>query len=330
VDLPETRPTVLHQSGISALRVCPRKYYNSQVLGLEQREVSDALKDGQALHKALESAAGEPDLDSQRMAAFAQVAADLGVGRIQPLNAARVRAMLVGYFARWGKLQTWAKEYTVEGPIPGVEGMTFTGRIDRVVQVPGGFAVVDYKTASKVDGSYLESLQRQLQGPLYAHYLEQERGMEVVEIVYDLIIKPPSGMVPKMIDVDHDNEVPGSHQMKSGPAKGKWRESRRENMDEFERRLQGLYQDRLDEMILRPSLLITREHRADALNELTLAAREVLWRLDTGNWGENRRACEGTFYPCPFRQLCYSRYSPLVMQNEYRRREETLDTAEEI
>ena len=308
----ETRPTILYFTGISDLRYCPQRYYANQVLRIEPAVVSDALTDGRTFHGALEAASKKFEPEAQRCAAFGQVRADQDAGRIQPINAARVRAMLSGYFAKWGRLTwtTWAREYRVEGPIPGVEGLTFAGVIDRIVTVPGGFAIVDYKTTSKVDASYLEGLNRRLQGPLYAHYFESEQGQEVVEIVYDLVVKPSSNFAPKKIT--------------SGPRKGD-----RETMAEFEDRLQKVYRERLDEMVLRPTMSITREHRDRALVELIRAAEEVLWRLDTGNWGENRGGCEGTFYPCPYRQLCYSGFSPLVIQNYYRTREDnSLDNGE--
>lgn len=308
----ETRPTTLHFSGISDLRSCPERYYANQVLRIEPKVVSDALKDGKLFHHALETAARETDREAQRLAAFGQVKADLKAGRCQPINAARVRAMLTGYFRKWGGMtwQTWAREYPVSGPIPGIEGLTYEGTIDRVIQVQGGFAVVDYKTAGKVDDSYLEALARRLQGPLYAWYLEQDQGVEVVEIIYDLVVKPSGNFKPSKI--------------KSGPRKGE-----RETMAEFEDRMQAVYQEHLDEMLFRPALDLTREHREEALRILADTAREVLWRLDTGNWCENRDACEGGIksWPCPYRQACYSRFNPVVIEQHYRKK--TVDTGEE-
>jgi hypothetical protein len=324
--LAETRPTTLSQSGIANLRSCARRYYNAQILRLERREVSESQRDGKGLHRALEAAAGRHLPEEQRQAAFQQVGIDLDAGRLRPLNAARIRAMIGGYFRQWGKLQTWAREYPLSGPIPGISELTFVGKVDRIIQTPGGFAILDYKTVERLSPTYLESLQRMLQGPLYAHYLEQEQGMEVTEVIYDLIVRPPSGMAPRNDKFYSDSAVPGSRQLKSGKNSGKWLLERKETMDEFEGRLHALYRDKPEEMILRPLVCITRENRAEALHELTLAAREVLWRLDTGNWGENRRECEGAFYPCPYRQLCYSRYNPVVVENEYTSRGEALDS----
>jgi len=66
------------------------------------------------------------------------------------------------------------------------------GKRDAVRELPTGMLqLVEHKTASKVDGGYLDKLWSDAQITGYARACELEHGIQCRSVLYDVIVKPP-------------------------------------------------------------------------------------------------------------------------------------------
>jgi hypothetical protein len=282
-------------------------------MSIEPVKKPAALKLGSAVHRALETAAlALPD--RRREDAFEAIS----LYDLDPLDAARARAMVLGYLDHHGGIpgETYAVELEIGGPIPDSPVM-FAGRIDRVLVENNRLYILDYKTTSRYNEALIDDLENSLQGALYAEYLSRVASLPVGGVIYDIIEKPL--LTPKKVTRYTETPEPDSKQMTRGKHKGLWKSTSRETMPEFEARLQDHYLD--GDYIHRPTVIVTQEMRQAAMHQLTLAAQEVEWRIENNNWAENRGNCTGAFgWPCFYRSLCMSGLSPVVLENEYQRK----------
>jgi ATP-dependent helicase/DNAse subunit B len=83
---------------------------------------------------------------------------------------------------------SWPVEFSeaeVEVTLPLIEGVTMTGRVDRIDHVGGSDCVViDYKAKGKAGMKRLVESETALQGPLYALALRRKFGLNTVAMVY--------------------------------------------------------------------------------------------------------------------------------------------------
>jgi len=108
-------------------------------------------------------------------------------------------AMMTGYAARYPSedFEVVALEKTFEGviinPATGAPSRSFTiaGKIDGLVRMraTGEHYLLEHKTASQVDGDYLEKLWTDLQVTLYSHYIEQTLGIRIAGVIYNVLVK---------------------------------------------------------------------------------------------------------------------------------------------
>ena len=63
------------------------------------------------------------------------------------------------------------------------------GKVDGLVRVGNEHFVLEHKTASSLDGGYLERLWTDFQITLYAYYLEQALCIRITGVLYNLLLK---------------------------------------------------------------------------------------------------------------------------------------------
>lgn len=85
--------TRITQSALKIYRSCPRKYQLRNVLGIRSRKVAEPLRRGKSVHAAIESLRKTGSLD---------LAID-SLDKTDAYRFEREKAMLLGYFACWGK-----------------------------------------------------------------------------------------------------------------------------------------------------------------------------------------------------------------------------------
>lgn len=184
---------VLTFSRIKARKNCPMAEHIRYDLELVPRNKKKSLGLGSAVHLGLETddidkAVGYFDgvfPDSQ------EEANELEVQR------ATVRAMLTGYFDRFGK---WGKEtirelsfdIPIRNPKTGAVSRSFRlqGKIDAITVIDGKTWLVEYKTASQINKGYFERVSLDEQITLYMYAYRETFGVKPEGVIYRVLKKP--------------------------------------------------------------------------------------------------------------------------------------------
>ncbi len=151
---------------------------------------------GTVIHQSLEVWHSTRDLDAALDAvdrAYPNRAAEADQKREWHL----ATAMMEGYAARYAHeaFEVVALEKTFEGkivnPATGASSRSFilAGKVDGVVQIGDEHYLLEHKTASQVDGDYLERLWTDFQIVLYSRYVEQTLGTPLAGVLYNVLVK---------------------------------------------------------------------------------------------------------------------------------------------
>ena len=106
-------------------------------------------------------------------------------------------AMMKGYADRYAEeeFEVVALEKTFEGkivnPATGASSRSFilAGKVDGIVRIGDEHYLLEHKTASQLDGSYLERLWTDFQIVLYSRYIEQTLGIRLAGVLYNVLVK---------------------------------------------------------------------------------------------------------------------------------------------
>ena len=149
-DEPPAAQRTLSNSVLMAYLACPRRFFLSRVLGLEEPPSPPRLV-GLAVHAILEAhhSAGAPADPETFVEEF--VRGEAGE-RITPVELRLITREVLELYAAYlesgvgelGETLATEKKWRFD-----LEGLPFTARIDRLVRVDGGFLLVDYKTGGK-------------------------------------------------------------------------------------------------------------------------------------------------------------------------------------
>ena len=236
----------------------------------------------------------------------------------QALVAAKLRALLRGYDARWGvpEFEVLSVEETVSSdlynPTTQAKSRTFkiAGKLDMVVLRDGKRVLFDHKSSSEdikdPAGPYWKQLVIEAQPSHYA-LLEWLNGRKVDEIVWDVIHKPD--IRPKQISKKDREWTQRSKFYFGFPVSG---ESLVE-MEKTERETLEMYEYRLahDCITERPQHYFQRRTvpRMDSevhehAVELWDWSQEVITARRTGRHGKNAGNCMNYSRPCVFLGVC--------------------------
>ncbi len=202
-------------------------------------------------------------------------------------------AMITGYAGRYPaeEFEVLALERTFEGeivnPATGARSRSFVlaGKVDGLVRLGNERYVLEHKTASALDGSYLERLWTDFQITLYACYLEQALDIRIAGVLYNVLVK------------------------------ARLKQRRTESAAQFEERLVVKYTQ--PAMFHREMLLLSRDQFAVLRAELWELTQAFLDARRRNIWYQNTAFCFHHFRPCPYFALCRSGDSPNVVDNFY-------------
>lgn len=241
------------------------------------------------------------------------------------------RAMMTGYAARYPEedFKVLALEKPFQGPIvnpaSGAVSRTFTlaGKVDGIVKQDGQFFLLEHKTASGIDGSYLERLWTDFQITLYTWYVEETLRIPVAGIIYNILAK--AKLQQGKGETEQEFEARRAELLaKSKTGKSSAKRKMPESDEDFQARLVEKYRD--PEMFHRELLYLSREQYEPLRAELWELTQSFLDARRRGVFYQNTSFCFHYNRPCPYFPLCASNNNPIVRENFY----ETQDPHEEL
>ena len=184
---------VLTFSRIKARKNCPMAEHIRYDLELVPRNKKKSLGLGSAVHLGLET----DDID-KAVGYFDGVFPDSQEEANElEIQRATVKAMLTGYFNRFGKWgEDTKREVTFDLPIrnpkTGAISRSFRlqGKIDAIATIDGKPWIVEYKTASQINQGYFERVELDEQITLYMYACREAFGIKPVGVVYRVLKKP--------------------------------------------------------------------------------------------------------------------------------------------
>jgi len=205
------------------------------------------------------------------------------------------RAMMAGYANRYPaeEFEVLVLEHTFEGEIvnPATRARSrsfvLAGKVDGLVRIGDEHYVLEHKTASAIDGGYLERLWTDFQITLYAYYLEQALSIRITGVLYNVLVK------------------------------ARLKQRRTESEAEFEKRLAGKYAQ--PAMFHRELLYLSRDQFTVLRAELWELTQAFLDARRRNTWYQNTAFCFHHYRPCAYFALCRSGDSRNVIDNFYQR-----------
>ena len=233
-------------------------------------------------------------------------------------------AMMRAYAARYATddFEIVALEKAFEGPIvnpvTGAASRTFVlaGKVDGIVRIGGEHFILEHKTASQLDGDYLEKLWTDFQITIYAHYIEQTMGIAITGILYNVLVKAKLHQ-GKGETEEEFQERRAELLAKSKTGKTTAKRKLPESDEEFQQRLAEKYGD--PEMFHREMLYLSRDRFEILRSELWELTQAFLDARRRGTFYQNTSFCFNYQRPCAYFPLCRANGNPNVIENFYQR-----------
>jgi len=310
---------------MSKFRDCHRSYYWRYVRNLVPMESHRSLRLGTVVHDCLQLWHSGESFKSVEMRLFktyyghdprSSESADWHVAY----------AMMKGYSKRYEEEQFEVippLEVGFEGPVfnpaTGAKSKSFSmaGKIDGIIRMKdtGELFILEHKTASTIDGGYIERLWIDTQIYVYALYASIALGHKISGIIYNILAKA------KLQQGFGETEEEYKARCKDLIAKSKsGKTSAKRKMPE----LDDDFQSRLCEWYSRPEafhrevILADRSQLDETRKEIWDVTQEILLAHKAKGFGKNPSHCFRYNRPCPYFALCKSGGSPAVVDNLYR------------
>ena len=316
--------TLLTYSALNTFRNCPRKYKNRYLDNLRPRERAEALSFGSVIHTAIELWYRSPDAESRLPDVLAYID-DAFENRVVDSNLMvqwhLATAMIRGYAERYAteefEVVEVEKEFVgeIRNPDTGRQSQTFriAGKVDGIVRCHDGLYLLEHKTASTVDASYLDKLWTDTQIALYCYYL-RELGYPIVGVIYNVLLKSRlkqgKGETQAEYEVRHA-ELAAKN--KSGKSTAK--RQMPETDDEFQSRLTEWYSR--PEAFHREFIYLSEDRLAMLQDEVWEITQQYLDARRRGKWLLNTSNCFSYQRPCEYLAYCQSGFNPNVADNLY-------------
>jgi hypothetical protein len=316
--------TLLTYSTLNTFRNCPRKYKNRYLDNLRPRERAEALSFGSVIHTAIELWYRSQDTESRLPDVLAYID-DAFENRVVDSNLMvqwhLATAMIRGYEERYAtedfEIVEIEKEFVgeIRNPDTGRQSQTFriAGKVDGIVRCHDGLYLLEHKTASTVDASYLDKLWTDTQIALYCHYL-RELGYPIVGVIYNVLLKSRlkqgKGETQEEYEVRHAELVAKN---KSGKSTAK--RQMPETDDEFQSRLTEWYSR--PEAFHREFIYLSEDRLAMLQDEVWEITQQYLDARRRGKWLLNTSNCFSYQRPCEYLAYCQSGFNPNVADNLY-------------
>ncbi len=316
--------TLLTYSALNTFRNCPRKYKNRYLDNLRPRERAEALSFGSVIHTAIELWYRSSNTESRLRDVLAYID-DAFENRLVDANLMvqwhLATAMIRGYAERYGteefEIVEVEKEFVgeIRNPDTGRQSQTFriAGKVDGIVRCHDGLYLLEHKTASTVDASYLDKLWTDTQIALYCYYL-RELGYPIVGVIYNVLLKSRlkqgKGETQEEYEVRHA-ELAAKN--KSGKSTAKRQMS--ETDDEFQSRLTEWYSR--PDAFHREFIYLSEDRLAMLQDEVWEITQQYLDARRRGKWLLNTSNCFSYQRPCEYLAYCQSGFNPNVADNLY-------------
>ena len=316
--------TLLTYSALNTFRNCPRKYKNRYLDNLRPRERAEALSFGSVIHTAIELWYRSSNTESRLRDVLAYVN-DAFENRVVDPNLMvqwhLAIAMIRGYAQRYAtedfEVVEVEKEFVgeIRNPDTGRQSQTFriAGKVDGIVRCHDGLYLLEHKTASTVDASYLDKLWTDTQIALYCYYL-RELGYPIVGVIYNVLLKSRlkqgKGETQEEYEVRHA-ELAAKN--KSGKSTAK--RQMPETDEEFQARLTEWYSR--PEAFHREFIYLSEDRLAMLQDEVWEITQQYLDARRRGKWLLNTSNCFSYQRPCEYLAYCQSGFNPNVADNLY-------------
>lgn len=316
--------TLLTYSALNTFRNCPRKYKNRYLDNLRPRERPEALSFGSVIHTAIELWYRSSNTESRLRDVLAYID-DAFENRVVDSNQMvqwhLATAMIRGYAERYAtedfEVVEVEKEFVgeIRNPDTGRQSQTFriAGKVDGIVRCHDGLYLLEHKTASTVDASYLDKLWTDTQIALYCFYL-RELGYPIVGVIYNVLLKSRlkqgKGETQEEYEVRHA-ELAAKN--KSGKSTAK--RQMPETDDEFQARLIEWYSR--PEAFHREFIYLSEDRLAMLQDEVWEITQQYLDARRRGKWLLNTSNCFSYQRPCEYLAYCQSGFNPNVADNLY-------------
>ena len=233
-------------------------------------------------------------------------------------------AMMKGYAVRYAdeEFEVVALEQTFEGkivnPATGASSRSFVlaGKVDGIVRIGDEHYLLEHKTASQLDGSYLERLWTDFQIVLYSRYVEQTLGIRLAGVLYNVLVKARLTQSRGETEAEYEARREALiAKSKTGRTSAKRRLP--ESDEAFQERLAAKYAE--PEMFHRERLYISRDRFEELQAQLWELTQAFLDARRRGVFYQNTAFCFHYRRPCAYLPLCSSGGSPNVIENLYQR-----------
>ncbi len=322
--VPANDKMTLTYSALNTFRNCPRKYKHRYLDCLRPREKADSLSFGSVIHGAVElwyRGVG----NRHRMAAMLSYL-DLSF----PARAGDERekahwhlahAMMSGYAACYEsedfEIVEIEKPFTgeIRNPDTGRLSQTFvmSGKADAIVRRADGLYLLEHKTASSIDASYLDKLWTDTQIALYSYYLRQ-LGYPIVGVIYNVLLK--SRLQQKVGETEAEFAVRYAElAAKNKNGKSTAKRQLPETDDEYQARLAEWYSR--PEAFHREHVYLSEERLAMLQEEVWEITQQFLDARRRGKWLLNTSNCFSFQRPCEYLPYCQSGFNPNIVDNLY-------------
>jgi RecB family exonuclease len=316
--------TLLTYSALNTFRNCPRKYKNRYLDNLRPRERAEALSFGSVIHTAIELWYRSSNTESRLRDVLAYID-DAFENRLVDSNLMvqwhLATAMFRGYAQRYATedfdVVEVEKEFVgeIRNPDTGRQSQTFriAGKVDGIVRCHDGLYLLEHKTASTVDASYLDKLWTDTQIALYCYYL-RELGYPIVGVIYNVLLKSRlkqgKGETQEEYELRHA-ELAAKN--KSGKSTAK--RQMPETDDEFQSRLTEWYSR--PDAFHREFIYLSEDRLAMLQDEVWEITQQYLDARRRGKWLLNTSNCFSYQRPCEYLAYCQSGFNPNVADNLY-------------
>ena len=320
-----TGPVEVTYSALSMFRDCRKAFQNRHIRQLVPVQTDDNLRFGSLIHNCLEQWHGGMSLDAvldDIDHACERRAVDPDVKQMWHL----ARAMMRGYATRYPSEQ-WevvALEKTFSGPIINPEtgaasrSFVLSGKVDGIVKMPDGCYVLEHKTASAIDGDYLDKLWTDFQITIYAHYIEQTMGIPITGILYNVLVKAKLQQGKGETEEEYQ-ERRAELLAKSKTGKTTAKRKQPESNEDFQQRLAEKYSD--PELFHREMLYLSRDRFEILQAELWELTKAMLEARRRGMYYQNSSQCynfAGYHRNCSYLPICKAGDNPVLIENLYR------------
>jgi ATP-dependent exoDNAse (exonuclease V) beta subunit len=291
----------LTNSSITDFQTCQKKYFFRNVRELAPiREYVPALWLGTLIHLGLEHYYRSGSLAHGTAMMRAEMGPDTN-----PDDACKAIALFNAYLNHYSGPDDLRdtpadieQTYTIRlrNPDTGYPSQRFmlAGKIDMLLETSDGAVIVDHKTASDIDGKYLEKLWSNRQLHLYAHLAEQATGRPIITALYNVLVKCKLQRL-------------GISQKRAEP----------QSDEEYFDRLSAWYAEH-PEVFIRERIVIMPDTLQAVMRHVWQVSQQINYASRTGTWVQSLDACHSQWgRACPYLPICQSNDSPLVIENEY-------------